>query len=259
MTLHATAPAPAVEPAAAAPAVRFNAVHKSFGTLEVLKGISFAVGRGEVVCLIGRSGSGKSTALRCINGLERITTGSIDVCGHVVSPDGRADLHAVRKRVGIVFQSYNLFPHLTVEQNITLAPRRVKKTAPAEARAIAADVLAKVGLSDKRDSYPEQLSGGQQQRVAIARALAMQPEVMLFDEVTSALDPELTGEVLKVMEDLARGGMTMVLVTHEMAFASRVADKIIFMHQGRVHEAGPRDMLSRPETPELRQFVGTGL
>ena len=259
MTLHATAPAQAVEPATAAPAVRFNAVHKSFGILEVLKGISFAVGRGEVVCLIGRSGSGKSTALRCINGLERITTGSIDVCGHVVSPDGKTDLHAVRKRVGIVFQSYNLFPHLTVEQNITLAPRRVKKTAPAEARAIAADVLAKVGLSDKRDSYPEQLSGGQQQRVAIARALAMQPEVMLFDEVTSALDPELTGEVLKVMEDLARGGMTMVLVTHEMAFASRVADKIIFMHQGRVHEAGPRDMLSRPETPELRQFVGTGL
>ena len=257
MTLHATAPASAIEPGT--PMVRFNAVHKSFGILEVLKGVSFAVGRGEVVCLIGRSGSGKSTALRCINGLERITTGSIDVCGHVVSPDGKADLHAVRKRVGIVFQSYNLFPHLTVEQNITLAPRRVKKTAPAEARAVAADVLAKVGLSDKRDSYPEQLSGGQQQRVAIARALAMEPDVMLFDEVTSALDPELTGEVLRVMEDLARGGMTMVLVTHEMSFASSVADKIVFMHQGRVHEAGPRDLLSRPETPELRQFVGTGL
>ena len=259
MSLRAAFPGSTAEPSPAAAMVRFNDVHKSFGIVEVLKGISFSVGRGEVVCLIGRSGSGKSTALRCINGLERITTGSIDVCGHAVTPDGKADLHAVRKRVGIVFQSYNLFPHLTVEQNITLAPRRVKKTAPTEARALAADVLAKVGLSDKIASYPEQLSGGQQQRVAIARALAMQPEVMLFDEVTSALDPELTGEVLKVMEDLARGGMTMVLVTHEMAFASRVADKIIFMHKGRVHETGPRDLLSRPETPELRQFVGTGL
>ena len=182
MNLHAQPVAPAAEAAAATPVVRFNEVHKSFGLVEVLKGISFAVGGGEVVCLIGRSGSGKSTALRCINGLERITTGSIDVCGHSVSSDGRSDLHAIRKRVGIVFQSYNLFPHLTVEQNITLAPRRVKKTPTAEARAVAADVLAKVGLSDKLASYPEQLSGGQQQRVAIARALVNRPACILLDD-----------------------------------------------------------------------------
>ena len=241
------------------PVVRFEAVHKSFGLLEVLKGVSFEVGRGEVVCLIGQSGSGKSTALRCINGLERINAGRIRVAGHEVGTDPKIDLRAVRRDVGIVFQSYNLFPHLTVEQNITLAPRRVKRIATAEATALAARVLAQVGLSDKIQSYPEQLSGGQQQRVAIARALAMQPQVMLFDEVTSALDPELTGEVLKVIEDLARGGMTMVLVTHEMAFARRIATTVIYMHHGQVHEAGSPDILVNPRTTELQKFIGTGL
>jgi polar amino acid transport system ATP-binding protein len=239
--------------------VQFDAVHKSFGPIEVLKGVSFEVRRGEVVCLIGQSGSGKSTALRCINGLERINSGRIRVAGHDVGSNPDVDLRAVRRDVGIVFQSYNLFPHLTVEQNITLAPRRVKRTAPAEASALAAKVLAQVGLSEKRLAYPEQLSGGQQQRVAIARALAMQPQVMLFDEVTSALDPELTEEVLKVMEDLARGGMTMVVVTHEMAFARRVASKVIYMHRGLVHEAGNPDILVRPQTPELQKFIGAGL
>jgi polar amino acid transport system ATP-binding protein len=239
--------------------VQFEAVHKSFGSIEVLKGVSFDVGRGEVVCLIGQSGSGKSTALRCINGLERIDAGRIRVAGHEVGSNPAVDLRAVRRDVGIVFQSYNLFPHLTVEQNITLALRRVKRTAPADAQALAAKVLAQVGLSEKLQAYPEQLSGGQQQRVAIARALAMQPQVMLFDEVTSALDPELTEEVLKVMEDLARGGMTMVVVTHEMAFARRVASKVIYMHRGLVHEAGNPDILVRPQTPELQKFIGAGL
>ena len=239
--------------------VQFDAVHKSFGPIEVLKGVSFEVRRGEVVCLIGQSGSGKSTALRCINGLERINSGRICAAGHDVGSNPDVDLRAVRRDVGIVFQSYNLFPHLTVEQNITLAPRRVKRTAPAEASALAAKVLAQVGLLEKLRAYPEQLSGGQQQRVAIARALAMQPQVMLFDEVTSALDPELTEEVLKVMEDLARGGMTMVVVTHEMAFARRVASKVIYMHRGLVHEAGNPDILVRPQTPELQKFIGAGL
>ncbi len=242
-----------------APVVRFNDVYKSFGVVEVLKGISFEVARGEVVCLIGRSGSGKSTALRCINGLEPINSGDIDVCGHKVGGASRPNLRTVRQDVGIVFQSYNLFPHLTVEQNITLAPRRVKRIGLGEARDMALRVLEQVGLAEKVQSYPEQLSGGQQQRVAIARALAMKPQVMLFDEVTSALDPELKGEVLKVMEDLAAGGMTMVVVTHEMNFAKQVADKIIFMHRGLVRETGTGDMLVHPQTPELQQFVGVGL
>ncbi len=248
------------EPAAAVgmPIVAFRNVHKSYGSLEVLKGVSFDVNRGDVVCIIGRSGSGKSTALRCINGLEKINSGMIEVCGHQVSA-GQVDLRLVRRDVGIVFQSYNLFPHLTVEENITLAPRRVKAMKGAAARDIAKRVLTQVGLIEKLDNYPEQLSGGQQQRVAIARALAMEPQVMLFDEVTSALDPELKGEVLKVMEDLARGGMTMVFVTHEMTFARQIADQVIFMHQGLVHETGPGGMLARPQTAELQQFVSTGL
>jgi polar amino acid transport system ATP-binding protein len=240
------------------PVVAFRGVRKSFGSLEVLKGIDFDVAKGEVVCIIGRSGSGKSTALRCITGLEKIQAGTITACGHRVH-DSKTDLRQVRQEVGIVFQSYNLFPHLTVAENITLALRRVKKMAPDKAHVVAARVLEQVGLSDKLRSYPEQLSGGQQQRVAIARALAMDPKLMLFDEVTSALDPELKGEVLKVIEELARGGMTMVLVTHEMHFARQVAKKVIFMHQGRVHETGGPDILSEPQTPELRQFVGTGL
>ena len=237
------------------PDVVVEGVHKSFGSAAVLKGVSLTVEKGEVTALIGRSGSGKSTLLRCINGLETIQEGAITVAGHRVSPD-KARLRALRRDVGIVFQSYNLFPHLSVGDNITLAPRIVKKAGRSEARATAEEVLALVGLSEKIDSYPDALSGGQQQRVAIARSLAMRPKVMLFDEVTSALDPELTGEVLAVMERLARDGMTMLLVTHEMGFARRVASTTVFMHAGRIHESGPsRDLFDRPQTPELAQFI----
>lgn len=240
------------------PIVSFQNVHKRFGQNPVLNGVNFDVQKGQVVALIGKSGSGKSTALRCIDRLESIDAGEIVVCGHRVS-DQKADLRRLRQDVGIVFQSYNLFPHLTVEQNITLAPRWVKKAKRDCARDLARKVLAQVGLEDKINAYPEQLSGGQQQRVAIARSLAMQPQVMLFDEVTSALDPELTGEVLKTIEELARQGMTMLLVTHEMAFAARIADQVIFMHKGQIHESGSRDILRQPSTPELKNFVGSGL
>lgn len=238
--------------------VHLQSVHKRFGHLHVLRGVSLSVAKGEVVAIIGKSGSGKSTALRCINRLESIDEGQISVCGHSVN-DKKLNVRALRRDVGIVFQSYNLFPHLTVLQNITLAPTSVKRIPAAEARTLALEVLAHVGLADKANNYPEQLSGGQQQRVAIARSLAMQPQVMLFDEVTSALDPELTGEVLKVMEKLAAEGMTMILVTHEMAFARNVANRIVFMHQGQVWEEGGPEILSAPKTPELRQFVGNGL
>jgi polar amino acid transport system ATP-binding protein len=238
--------------------VTLRDVHKSFGPLKVLDGVSFEVPRGTVTAIIGRSGSGKSTALRCIDRFETIDRGEIRVCGHAVH-DPALDLRRLRQDVGIVFQSYNLFPHLTIEENITLAPTAVKGLARAEARARAAEVLAKVGLGDKLQAYPEQLSGGQQQRAAIARSLAMQPKVMLFDEVTSALDPELTGEVLRVIEALAASGMTMVMVTHEMGFARGIADEVVFMHRGRVHERGPAAMLAAPTTPELAQFVGSGL
>ena len=240
------------------PVVELNDVHKHFGKLHVLKGVSFSVQRGQVVAIIGQSGSGKSTALRCIDRLETIDSGTIGCCGHAVH-DPALNLRALRKDVGIVFQSYNLFPHLTVKQTITLAPQSVKKMSASEAGAIAMEVLERVGLAEKADAYPEQLSGGQQQRVAIARSLAMKPQLMLFDEVTSALDPQLTGEVLKVMEKLASEGMTMILVTHEMAFARGVADKVIYMHQGLVWEEGDASILSNPQTPELRQFIGTGL
>ncbi|MDM0019060.1 amino acid ABC transporter ATP-binding protein [Variovorax saccharolyticus] len=233
-------------------------VHKSFGALKVLDGVSFSVNKGEVFAIIGRSGSGKSTALRCIDRLERIDQGRIQVAGHEVS-DPKLDLRQLRRDVGIVFQSYNLFPHLTAAENIALAPRHSKGKTRDEAKELTERVLRQVGLSDKAKSYPEQLSGGQQQRVAIARSLAMEPQVMLFDEVTSALDPQLTGEVLKVMADLAAGGMTMVLVTHEMAFARNVADTTLFMHQGRVWEQGGREMFDRPQTRELQEFLGTGL
>jgi len=238
--------------------VKVAEIHKHYGELHVLKGVSFEVGKGEVVALIGRSGSGKSTALRCVNALETIQGGEIEVCGRRVD-DPKLDLRALRQDVGIVFQSYNLFPHLTVAENIMLAPRRVKKLSQKQAEEIAQQVLARVGLSDKAESYPEQLSGGQQQRVAIARSLAMSPKVMLFDEVTSALDPHLTGEVLKTMESLAKGGMTMLVVTHEMAFARRVANRIIFMHQGKVWETGTGEMLAAPQTPELQEFLSNGL
>ncbi|QCN99944.1 amino acid ABC transporter ATP-binding protein (plasmid) [Azospirillum argentinense] len=232
-------------------------VTKSYGSIEVLKGVSLSIDEGEIVTIIGKSGSGKSTLLRCINALERIDGGEITVEGQSVHTD-MPNLRGFRQRVGIVFQAFNLFPHLTVERNITLAPILNKRIAKAEGRALALDVLARVGLADKIDAYPAQLSGGQQQRVAIARCLAMGPHLMLFDEVTSALDPELVGEVLKVMEDMARQGMTMVLVTHEMGFARNVASKIVFMHQGRVWEEGPpAELFANPRTPELRSFIAS--
>ncbi len=233
-------------------------VHKSYGQTEVLKGVSFSIQKGQVVAIIGRSGSGKSTMLRCLNGLENIQSGSIRISGHTLDA-GQAKLRDLRRDVGMVFQSYNLFPHLTVEQNIGLAPRIVRKLPQDQIDAIVERVLTQVGLREKRHAYPEQMSGGQQQRVAIARSLAMEPQVMLFDEVTSALDPELTAEVLKVMEQLAASGMTMVLVTHEMEFARRMAHTTIFMHQGKVHEAGEsKALFAQPRTPELQQFLSAG-
>jgi polar amino acid transport system ATP-binding protein len=233
-------------------------VYKSFGDVEVLKGVSFNVKRGEVTVLIGKSGSGKSTALRCIDRLEKVNQGHIEVCGHVLTDPG-LKLRQLRLDVGMVFQSYNLFPHLTVGENIMLAPRSVKKLSKVEAADLACKCLAQVGLAEKFDAYPEQLSGGQQQRAAIARSLAMQPKVVLFDEVTSALDPQLTGEVLRVIERLAEDGMTMVMVTHEMNFARKIADQVVFMHQGKVWEVGPASMLDNPQTPELRDFFAHDL
>jgi polar amino acid transport system ATP-binding protein len=240
------------------PIVSFRSVRKAYGSTEVLKGIDLDVQRGEVIALIGRSGSGKSTALRCVNGLERISGGTLEVCGHQLA-DAKVDLRALRLDVGIVFQSYNLFPHLTVQQNITLAPLKVRSASRAEANELAAQVLDQVGLGARAAAYPHELSGGQQQRVAIARSLAMQPAVMLFDEVTSALDPELTGEVLRVMERLARNGMTMLIVTHEMAFARSVARKVVFMNEGVIWEEGDADMLESPRSAELQGFIGNGL
>jgi polar amino acid transport system ATP-binding protein len=235
--------------------VELKGVVKRFGTNTVLDDVSMKVERGEIIAVIGRSGSGKSTMLRCINGLEPVQGGSVVVDGETVSAPG-ADLRALRQRVGIVFQSYNLFPHLSVEKNITLAPRVVKGMDPAAARELALGVLKRVGLAEKIDAYPDQLSGGQQQRVAIARSLAMQPKLMLFDEITSALDPELTGEVLKVLEQVAAEGMTMILVTHEMGFARRVATRVVFMHEGKIwEEGGARDVLEKPRTPELATFL----
>ncbi|MCX7276182.1 MAG: amino acid ABC transporter ATP-binding protein [Burkholderiales bacterium] len=242
----------------AEPIVEAHAVHKSYGHIEVLKGVSFQVEKGQVVAIIGRSGSGKSTMLRCLNGLETINSGRVRVAGHTLD-HSRKQLLELRRDVGMVFQSYNLFPHLTVGENVALAPRIVRKLTAAQIEAIVDRVLGQVGLREKKDAYPEQLSGGQQQRVAIARSLAMEPEVMLFDEVTSALDPELTAEVLRVMEQLAASGMTMVLVTHEMEFARRMAHQTIFMHQGRVHEAGEsKALFAAPQTPELQQFLSAG-
>ena len=239
--------------------VEITNVHKRFDTLEVLRGVSLNVDQGEIVAVIGRSGSGKSTLLRCINGLEPIQDGSIRVDGDEVNaPD--TDLKKLRQKVGIVFQSYNLFPHLNVERNITLGLTVVKKVPLAEATEIAVRVLAQVGLEDKQTAYPDMLSGGQQQRVAIARSLAMQPRLMLFDEITSALDPELIGEVLRVLAKLAEDGMTMMLVTHEMGFARNVAHRVVFMHNGEIWEQGSaRQLLDQPSTPELRNFLGSVL
>lgn len=237
--------------------VEITNLRKSFGALEVLKGVSLTVEKGDIVALIGRSGSGKSTLLRCINGLEETQGGSITVSGQPISAT-LAGLREYRQRVGIVFQQFNLFPHMNVQKNVTLAPVLTGKVAKSGARALAESCLAKVGLLDKIEAWPEQLSGGQQQRVAIARCLAMAPELMLFDEVTSALDPELVGEVLRVMEDMARQGMTMVLVTHEMAFARNVANKVVFMHQGRIWEEGhPDQVFGNPQTQELQAFISS--
>ena len=236
--------------------VAIKGLHKRFGALEVLKGIDLEVAPGEVIAIIGRSGSGKSTLLRTINGLEHIDDGSIDIEGERIDPSS-TDYRALRLKVGMVFQQFNLFPHLTAGQNVMLAPTVVKKTPKAEAEKIAREMLAKVGLAEKFDAYPEKLSGGQQQRVAIARSLAMSPRVLLCDEITSALDPELVGEVLKVIEQLANEGMTLILVTHEMRFAREVCDTLVFMHQGRVHEKGdPEKLFAAPGTPELAQFIG---
>jgi polar amino acid transport system ATP-binding protein len=236
--------------------VSIQNVRKSFGTLEVLKGVSVDVGRGDVVAIIGKSGSGKSTLLRCINGLETYDEGAITVDGIDVGRS-RDNLRDLRRNVGMVFQQFNLFPHLTAAENVMLAPKVVNRENAHATQALAKEMLAKVGLSEKADSYPSQLSGGQQQRVAIARALAMRPNVLLCDEITSALDPELVNEVLRVIEQLARDGMTLILVTHEMRFARDVGTKLVFMHQGKVHEEGPpKQLFASPGTPELAQFVG---
>jgi polar amino acid transport system ATP-binding protein len=238
--------------------VSIRDVRKSFGELEVLKGVSLEVAKGDVVAIIGRSGSGKSTLLRCINGLETYQSGAILADGIEVG-GVNANLRELRRNVGMVFQQFNLFPHLTVAENVMLAQTVVNKTPKKEARAVAAEVLAKVGLSEKMDAWPNQLSGGQQQRVAIARSLAMRPKVLLCDEITSALDPELVNEVLKVVEQLAKEGMTLILVTHEMRFARDVGTHLVFMHHGKVHEQGPpKDVFAAPKTPELQQFVGQG-
>ncbi|WP_374668057.1 amino acid ABC transporter ATP-binding protein [Ramlibacter sp.] len=238
--------------------VDIAALRKSYGANEVLKGIDLKVARGEVIAIIGKSGSGKSTLLRCINGLETFQDGALSVDGRQLLHDNPAAMRELRQHVGMIFQSFNLFPHLTVGRNIMLAPSLVKKVDAAAAEAQARKLLARVGLSEKFDATPDQLSGGQQQRVAIARALAMEPAVLLCDEITSALDPELVGEVLRVVESLAEEGMTLLMVTHEMNFARKVADRVIFMHQGRVHEMGPPETLfGQPQTPELRQFLSS--
>jgi polar amino acid transport system ATP-binding protein len=248
-----------------APMVKAEAVHKSFGRLEVLRGIDLEVQPKEVMCMIGPSGSGKSTFLRCINHLEKIDAGRLSVDGELVGyrqrgnklyelPDG--EVCQKRSEIGMVFQRFNLFPHMTALENIREAPMRVKNESRATAEAHARTLLDRVGLADKVDAYPNQLSGGQQQRVAIARALAMRPKLMLFDEPTSALDPELVGEVLDVMRGLARDGMTMVVVTHEMGFAREVGDSLVFMDSGVIVEAGkPRELLSNPQHERTKLFL----
>ncbi|AJQ93685.1 amino acid ABC transporter ATP-binding protein [Gynuella sunshinyii] len=239
--------------------VNIRDVHKFYGDLHVLKGIDLDIQAGEVVSIIGRSGSGKSTLLRCMNGLEQYDQGTIIVDNKEVSTD-EFQVRKLSESVGMVFQSFNLFPHLTVGENIMLAPRIIKHRSKEEARELALDVLDKVGLRDKFGQYPENLSGGQQQRVAIARSLAMSPKVLLCDEITSALDPELVGDVLKVLEQLAADGMTLILVTHEMNFARDVGDRIVFMHQGKVWESGPaKELLANPQTTELQSFIGAVL
>jgi polar amino acid transport system ATP-binding protein len=258
MSLASTNPQAETETADAAPIVDIRALRKSFGSNEVLKGIDLQVRPGEVIAIIGKSGSGKSTLLRCINGLEEFQAGSLSVDGQPLLHGNAAAMRALRQHVGMVFQSFNLFPHLSVGRNVMLAPGLVKKTALATGEAQARKLLDRVGLGEKFDAFPDQLSGGQQQRVAIARALAMEPSVLLCDEITSALDPELVGEVLRVVESLAVEGMTLLMVTHEMSFARKVSDRVIFMHQGRVHEMGtPAELFGKPQTPELQQFLSS--
>jgi polar amino acid transport system ATP-binding protein len=242
-------------PVATPPDIDIRDLYKSFGKLEVLKGIDIAVQPGEVVCLIGPSGSGKSTLLRCVNLLEPPTAGTVVIEGiDITDPD--CDLDAVRTRIGMVFQQFNLFPHLKVMDNLTIAQRKVLKRSKAEAEAKALEVLERVGMVDKANEYPIRLSGGQQQRVAIARSLAMDPDMMLFDEATSALDPELVGEVLGVMRSLAGEGMTMMVVTHEMEFARHVADRVVFMADGNIVEQGaPDDVLLHPANERTQRFL----
>jgi polar amino acid transport system ATP-binding protein len=247
------------------PMVKAEGVHKRFGRLEVLKGITLDVQPGEVMCLLGPSGSGKSTFLRCINHLEKINAGRLSVDGELVGYVERGDtLHELpdreitskRAEIGMVFQHFNLFPHMTALENVTLAPIRVLKRGRDEAKAGGRELLARVGLADKLDAYPAQLSGGQQQRVAIARALAMRPKLMLFDEPTSALDPELVGDVLDAMRQLAKDGMTMIVVTHEMGFAREVADTVVFMDAGVVVESGaPKEVLGAPKHERTKAFL----
>jgi polar amino acid transport system ATP-binding protein len=245
------------EPQAAGPMLVLEDVHKSFGKLHVLRGVRMSVGRGDVVCVIGPSGSGKSTLLRAINLLEPPERGRIVLEGREITRARKAELNFVRRRIGMVFQQFNLFPHKTALENVTLAQRTVLERSREEATAKAKALLARVGLADKMNEYPERLSGGQQQRVAIARALAMDPHVMLFDEVTSALDPELIKEVLDVMRELAAEGMTMVVVTHEMRFAGDVADWIVFLDEGVVAEEGtPEQVLEEPREERTRRFLG---
>jgi len=238
--------------------VEINGLRKRFGTNEVLKGIDLTVAPGEVIAIIGKSGSGKSTLLRCINGLEVFNEGTLSVDGNPLLHDDKAAMRTLRQRVGMIFQGFNLFPHLSVGRNVMLAPTLVKKRDTAAAAEQAKKLLARVGLAEKFDAQPDQLSGGQQQRVAIARALAMEPAVLLCDEITSALDPELVGEVLRVVESLADEGMTLLMVTHEMSFARKVSDRLVFMHAGRIHEIGPPEQLfGAPQTPELKQFLSS--
>lgn len=230
-------------------------LHKTFGDLKVLKGIDLTVNEGEVLCLIGGSGSGKSTLLRCINFLDMKTKGEIWVDGEIVQTK-EGNINYIRQKVGMVFQNFNLFPHMTVIQNVMEGPVTIKKMSKDKARKIALELITKVGIEDKMNEYPAMLSGGQQQRVAIARALAMDPKVILFDEPTSALDPELVGEVLKVMKDLAKDGMTMIVVTHEMGFAKEVADRVIFINEGVIAEEGPPiQIFENPQNERLQSFL----